>query len=121
MADRWYVKSGSGSGSIPEPRNLIIGHVTRPHGIRGEVRVEIHTEQPDRFFMLDSILVGEQELLPMTIESVRFHQKIIILKLGNCDTRNQAERLRDKQLFIPIEEAIPLEEDEYFLYQLMIR
>ncbi|MBN1314979.1 MAG: 16S rRNA processing protein RimM [Anaerolineales bacterium] len=98
---------------------MIIGRITRPHGIRGEIRVEIHTEQPDRFITLERVLVGETELLPMTVESARFHQNVIILKLGNCDTRTQAEGLKGKKLLIPIEEAIPLEEDEYFLFQLI--
>lgn len=119
MAVRWYENPGSGDGSPPEPQQLIIGYITRPHGIQGEIRVEIHTDQPDRFLMLENILVGEEELQPMRVENVRFHQDIAILKLEGCDTRNQADGLRGKSILIPIEDAVPLEEDEFFIFQII--
>lgn len=53
------------------------------------------------------------------VEQVRFHQRLVILKLAGCDSRDQAENLRGQWLQVPIEEAIPLAEGEYFYYQLI--
>jgi 16S rRNA processing protein RimM len=53
------------------------------------------------------------------VERVRFHQRLVILKLAGCDSRDQAENLRGQWLQVPIEEAIPLAEGEYFYYQLI--
>lgn len=107
------------SESAPsQARRLIIGRVTRPHGVRGELRVQIHTQQPERFLRLEQVLVGDQ-CLPMRVEKARLHQHIVILKLAGCDDRNQAEALRNQLLQVPEEEAIPLEEDEVYLYQLI--
>jgi 16S rRNA processing protein RimM len=53
------------------------------------------------------------------VERARLHQGVVILKLGGCDTRNDAETLRNQWLQIPAEEALPLEEGEFFYYQLV--
>jgi 16S rRNA processing protein RimM len=83
------------------------------------VRVEIHTDEPDRFLWLERVLVGEHTLTPIEIENARFHQKVVILKLKGLETRNAAEALRNQLLLVPLKEAVPLEEDEAFLFQLV--
>jgi 16S rRNA processing protein RimM len=111
--------SQSGSEATSEPRYLTIGRITRPHGVRGEVRVEPRTDLPERFAWLERIYVGDGTPVAMTVERVRLHQGVVILKLGSCDTRNDAEALRGRWVLVPAEEAIPLEEGELFLYQLV--
>lgn len=105
--------------SAAEPRFLVIGQVSKPHGVRGEVRVNPHTQQPERFDWLKLIYLGDVNPQPVAIETVRFHQGKILLKLVGYDDRDAAESLRDVWLQVPEEEAIPLEEGEYFLYQLL--
>lgn len=63
--------------------------------------------------------VGEKDPSPRPVERARLHQGVVILKLGGCDTRNDAETLRNQWLQIPAEEALPLEEGEFFYYQLV--
>ncbi len=88
--------------------------------MRGEVRAEIRTDEPERFRWLTEVLVGDlEEPVPFSIEGVRFHQHVVILKLGRVDDRIQAEALRNQWLQVPLAEAIPLAEDEMFLYQLL--
>ncbi len=110
--------SAGSESELSEPRLLIIGRITRPHGVRGELRVQVRTSQPERFGWLEQVLVGDQHI-PMVVENARFHQKFVILKLAGCDDRNQAETLRNQLLQVREEDAIPLEEDEIFLYQLI--
>jgi 16S rRNA processing protein RimM len=55
----------------------------------------------------------------MPVERARLHQGVIILKLEGCDTRNQAEALRNQWLQVRLEEALTLDEGEFFYYQLI--
>jgi 16S rRNA processing protein RimM len=101
-----------------EPRFLIVGQITRPHGVRGEVRVAPHTELPERFTWLETIYLGEDDPQPVGVEAARVHQGVILLKLAGYDDRDAAETLRGAWLQVPESEGIPLEEGEYYLYQL---
>jgi 16S rRNA processing protein RimM len=104
--------------SSTEPRFLVIGRVIKPHGVLGEVRVEIITELPERFTWLKTIYVGEASPQPVGVESVRFHKDFALIKFEGCDSREAAVELRNQLLLVPEDEAIPLEEGEYYLYQL---
>jgi 16S rRNA processing protein RimM len=98
---------------------LTIGRIVRSHGVRGEVRVAVYTDMPERFTWLKSVYVGEENPQAVTVEKVRFHKDQVILKLAGYESRDVAESLRGLLLQVPEDEAIPLEEGEYFLYQLV--
>jgi 16S rRNA processing protein RimM len=104
---------------ITEPRFLVIGEITKPHGVRGEMRVMPLTDRPERFTWLKEIFLGEdgETLVPVT--SARLHQNFVLLKLAGYETRDAAESLRGTKLVIPADQAIPLEEGEYYLYELI--
>jgi 16S rRNA processing protein RimM len=97
---------------------LAIGRVTKPHGVHGEMRVELLTDHPERFEWLDVVYVGERDPRPIAVESVRYHQGGVLIKLAGYPDRTEAERLRGELLQVPESEAVPLEEGEYFLFQL---
>jgi len=101
------------------PRFLVIGRIGRPHGVRGEVRVEVVTDLPERFTWLKSVYVGANQPRPIAVESVRFHKSWVLLKLAGYDDRKSAATLRAKWLQVPEEEAIPLEDGEYYLFQVI--
>lgn len=92
--------------------------MTRPHGIQGEVRVELLTDVPERFEWLDALYVGETNPRLTAIESVRHHQGVVLLRLAGYPTRDAAEALRGELLQVLESDAVPLAEGEYFLYQL---
>ncbi|HUS94105.1 MAG TPA: ribosome maturation factor RimM [Patescibacteria group bacterium] len=102
-----------------EPRFLIIGRVVKPHGVRGEVRVEVHTDLPERFSWLDTVYLGRKDPQPVTVEGVRYHKSWVLLKISGIDDRFAAEELRSQWLQIPREQALPLEEGQYYLYQVL--
>ena len=107
------------AGTGAEPRFLVIGRITRPHGIRGELRVESYTDTPERFNWVKKIYLDENDSSPFTVEEVRFHQKWVLIKFKGIDDRSAADSLGRGWLYIPMDEAVPLEEDEYFLFQLI--
>ncbi len=101
-----------------KPSFLAIGQVLKPHGVHGEVRVRLITDMPERFTWLETVYVDEKNPVQVAVESVRFHQEFVLLKLAAYDSREAAQGLRGKILLVPDDEAIPLAEGEYFLYQL---
>ncbi len=109
---------GSVDNSI-EPSFLIIGQIAKPHGVRGEVKVFPHTDVPQRFGWLDFVYVGKSNPQKIEVEGVRFHKNAVLLKLKGYDTRDAVSSLRAQWVQIPESEAIPLQDGEYFLYQLI--
>jgi 16S rRNA processing protein RimM len=101
-----------------EPRYLVVGKIVAPWGIRGEVKVAIETDFPERFKQLKRVYLGEKAI-SFLLERSRLHKGHALLKLGGCEDRNAAEKLRGQLVQIPIEEAMPLSEDEYYVYQIV--
>ncbi len=102
----------------PEPDFLAVGRVLRPHGIRGEIRVEMLTDFPDRWVGLKTILMGPSHH-QFEIQSSRLHKKVVLLKFAGYDNRESVEPLRGEVLYVSIEDAIPLEPGEFYLYQVI--
>ncbi len=108
---------------MPEPRYLVVGRVLRPHGVRGELRVKIVTDYPERLgrhacFYLASP-DSPEAVQRYAVERLRRHGEALLLKLSGCDDRNAADELRGMLVQIPVEDAVPLEEGEYYYFQLI--
>jgi 16S rRNA processing protein RimM len=101
-----------------KPDYLAIAEIVAPHGIRGEVRAQILTEFPERFALLEEVYLG-QEGRKVGLESHRLHKGQVLLKLAGCDTRNDAEELRKLLVQVPLDQAMPLPEDAYYLYEIV--
>lgn len=103
-----------------EFRYLAVGRVSRAHGIKGEVSMEIMTDFPERFETAEWFYIGdEQEAAPYRLESYRWHQQKLLLTFAGVATRTEAEQLTGQFVQIPIEEAMPLEEGDFYLFQLI--
>jgi len=105
------------------PEYLILGEVLRPHGIRGELRVRILTAHPDHLSELETVYLGRDPMKSTAtvyrVEHIRMHQAYALLKLKGIDDRDQADRLRTLYVMAALEDAVPLEDDEFYLYQLI--
>jgi 16S rRNA processing protein RimM len=110
--------AGPSPASRDQPSHLVIGRILSPHGVKGEVETEVLTDFPDRFGLLKTVYLGE-ELHPVVVEGHRFNKNRVILKLVGCEDRNEAGTLRGKLIHVPLEEAISLEKDEYYVYQIL--
>lgn len=88
-----------------------------PHGLAGEVRVQILTDFPERFGLLKTVYVGEDHS-PMVIQDQRVLGGRAVLKLEGID-HPAAEKLRGLLIQIPMGEAMALEEDEYYVHQIV--
>lgn len=120
--ERQNRQQGSGDRQNPEPSYVVLGQVRRPHGVRGEVRVEIFTDYPERMGQHDALYLAPSrtpdDVTRWEVESVRPHKGVMLIKLVGCDHRQAAEELRGMLVQLPFEEAVPLEDDEYYYFQL---
>lgn len=95
---------------------LRIGVITTTHGIKGEVKVYPTTDDINRFEDLKNVYLDTgKEYLSLEIEGVKYFKQMVILKFKGYDNINDIEKYRGKDLLIPREEAIKLDEDEYFI------
>lgn len=97
---------------------LAVGLIVGVHGLRGEIKVELHTDFPERFDPGHDLLVGEA-LQPMRIVGSRPHKGHMLVRLAGIDSREDAETLRNHWIFIAEEEAADLDEDTYWIHDLI--
>ena len=93
-----------------------VGKIVSAVGIRGEVKVYPYTDYPERFEELEGVYAGDEWL---EIERVRYQKNVVIVKFAGSDDRNRAESLRDRFLTIDRKDLRQLEEDEYFIFDLI--
>lgn len=94
---------------------LTIGEITKPHGIKGEVKVFPLTDDIQRFKKLKRVFIDGQEV---RVSYVTVGHDRAILRLEGVDSVEEAEKLRKKLLVVPREEAVKLEEGAYFIEDL---
>ena len=95
---------------------LQVGVITQTHGVRGEVKVFPTTDDAARFKKLKHVMLDTgKETLPLEIESVKFFKQFVILKFKGFDNINDIERYKRCPLLVERENAVPLEEGEYFI------
>ena len=93
---------------------MAIGRIVGAFGVRGEAKVELLTDFPERFQGLERVLLG-RERRPVSIRAVRSHKGRLLVKLDGIDTPEAVNALRGAELAVPREEAVPLPQDHYFL------
>lgn len=93
-----------------------VGVIANTHGIRGEVKVFPTTDDPKRFEWLKEVLLDTgTEKIPLKISSVRFFKNLVIVKFKGINNINEIEKYKGKDLYVTRENAVPLEEGEYYI------
>ncbi|MCU1603016.1 MAG: rRNA processing protein RimM [Frankiales bacterium] len=95
-----------------EPDLVVVGRIGRPQGVKGEVTVEVRTDDPDDRFADGAALTTETGTL--TVESSRYQGKYLVVAFEGIADRNQAEVLRDTLLHVDRSELPPLEDEDDF-------
>ena len=100
---------------------LRVGVFANTHGIGGEIKVYPTTEDLDRFRRLKKLVMETRkgERIPLEVEKVRFFKGMAILKFREFDNINQIERYKGSDLLVAREDAIPLEEGEFYVADLL--
>ena len=99
---------------------LQVGVITTTHGIRGEVKVFPTTDDPKRFLDLKNVILDDgKTTLDLEIQNVKFFKNLVILKFKVIDNINDIEKYKKAGLYVTREDAVELEEDEYFIADLI--
>jgi 16S rRNA processing protein RimM len=94
---------------------LVVGRVGRAHGIRGDVFVEVRTDDPEARFAAGSVLATDPaDAGPLTVDRVRWHSGKLVLGFAGYPDRTAVERLRGIRLVIDSDELEPLDDPDEF-------
>ena len=114
-------------GPVPEPEHLVVGHLSKPHGTRGEILVWTLTDRPDEVLAPGrDVIVGDEEGEPgespltLAIEESRPYRKGVLVKFRGVDDRDRAKELSTRYLLVPAGELeMEEEEDALFYHELL--
>ncbi|MGK4583184.1 ribosome maturation factor RimM [Kitasatospora sp. HPMI-4] len=100
---------------------LVVGKIGRAHGIKGDVSVEVRTDEPELRLGPGAVLLTDPASAgPLTVESGKVHSGRLLLRFAGVKDRNDAEALRGTLLIAEVDpDERPEEEDEYYDHQLI--
>jgi 16S rRNA processing protein RimM len=113
MAD---VKNSSGSPD-GEPVYLAVGFLRRPHGLRGEMIMDLHTDFPERLQSGRRLFVGDK-YKSMTLAGTRPHAKGMLVKFKGIETPEAAGQLRNQWVYVRASEVPSLPEGQLYQHEL---
>jgi 16S rRNA processing protein RimM len=105
----------------PHQELVLLGKVTKPHGIRGELKVYPYSGVPENFVEYSTVLLAaDEETAPIayTVERARVQKNCVLLQLNNCTTRNDSEALVNSLVFVSVDELPELADREFYLRDL---
>jgi len=108
----------AGSPGEGEPVFLVVGKLRRPHGVRGEIQMDIVTDFPERLAAGVTVFIGEDHQ-PTRISSCRWHQDSMLVAFHGISDRDEAGILRNCLVYVRADEIPPLEEGEYYHHELI--
>ena len=104
-----------------DPDTVVVGRIGRPHGVRGEVTVEVRTDDPERRFAPGAVLrTDPADRGPVTITRAHWHGTTLLLSLQGVDSREAAEAVRNTELLVDVADLPELEDpDSFYDHQLV--
>lgn len=102
----------------PERARLTVGTILAAHGVQGEFKVRLQTDDPEHLLTLKRIYLGD-EAAPRTVLGARLHAGNALMRVQGISSPDTVERLRGTALRIRGTDARPLASNEYFLYQMV--
>jgi 16S rRNA processing protein RimM len=106
-------KTGSPKG---ESVYLAIGYLRRPHGVSGEIIMDLHTDFPDRVRSGRKIYIGEKHEAA-TFDTVRIHGDSMLISMKGYDTPEAVGRFRNHWVYVKAKEVPPLPEGQHYKYE----
>lgn len=105
---------------MEKEKMLRVGVVTTTHGVHGEVKVFPTTDDAERFTHLKKAYLDlGKELVPVTLESVKFFKQMVIVKFREVSDMDQAALYKNKDILIERADAVPLAENEFYICDLI--
>ena len=109
---------GTGSPDQGEPVFLVVGRLRRPHGLNGELQMDVLTDFPERLVPGKQIFIGEEHT-PYQIEHLRPHGKLLLVSFKGCGNVDQARIFTNAMVYVQAHGLPELPEGEYYHHQLI--
>ena len=114
MADRTS-NTGSPTG---EPLYLSVGFLRRPHGVHGEIIMDLHTDFPERLRKGRKLFLGEEHKA-VTLEAMRPHANGVLIKFKAIDTPEAAGQFRNQWVYAAVKDLPPLPKGQHYQHELI--
>jgi 16S rRNA processing protein RimM len=102
----------------PEEARLAVGRIVGAHGIRGEVKMDVFSDHPDRLAGIRRVYFNDDPN-PRPVRSARFHGRQLLLTFAEINDRDAAEDLRGTTVRVSGSQLPPLEDGAFYHYQLI--
>ena len=112
------MKPNAGSRSSSEPAFLVVGKLRRPHGVQGEIPLELFSKLLELLDPEQTVFVGERHQ-PLLVEASRWKNDLLLLKFHDLDDRTAAEALTNALVYVKTSQLPSLDEGEYYYHQLI--
>lgn len=98
-------------------KQIVIGKIIAPHGVRGEFRLMPLTENPERYLEMKTLLLENGK--EFTITSARFHKNMVLIKTEEITSMDEVELLRGQNVVVNTEDLPPLEQGRFYVADLI--
>lgn len=101
---------------------LCLGKIVNTHGIKGEVRVQSLTNQPEeRYQVGHMIYIGDEKghFLPVTVQRYRQHKNFDLLTFAEFQNINDVEQFINQSLWIDVDDVNELDQNEYYVHEIV--
>jgi 16S rRNA processing protein RimM len=112
------VKKQTGSPTKGEPIYLAVGKLRRPHGIMGEMLMEVWTDFPERLKKGKKVFVGDDHSI-YEIDQIRSADKMVLVHFKGYNTSQDIDQLRNALMYVRADDLPALPEGEYYFHQLI--
>lgn len=110
--------AGTGSPPVGEPEYLVVGFLRRPHGVKGEMLMDVHTDFPERLKTGMTLYVGDQ-YQAMIVASRRPHASGMLVRFRGIKSPEDAGLYRNTWVYVPTANRPSLPDGEYYHHQLI--
>lgn len=111
-------KTDSGSPEVDEPDFLVVGKLGKPHGVHGEIVMDIYTDFPERLQPGMTLFIGP-DFEPLSLAACRPHRRGMLVAFEGYQSREGVGELRNQLVYVPAADRPPLPEGEYYHHQLL--
>lgn len=112
------LQESTGSSQPGEPVFLVVGKLRRPHGLKGEILMDVETDFPERLRRGKTVYVGEEHL-PLKIKTIRPQNHARLLSFAEYTDSDQVGVLRNNLVYVKAVDLPRLPEGEYYYHQLI--
>ncbi len=98
----------------------LLGNVIKAHGLSGEIQAYLDVDFPDSYEEMESVFIlMNNKLVPFFIDTIQINNNKALIKFEGVDSREGAEDLSNKQIYLPLSFLPPLPEDKYYYHEIV--